>query len=253
MRKEQLEKKREVSKKERTEQKEEKKTERQALACENITQKVSERQGSFNEQKEALRAKKTERVEDRQAERTKRDQEFSEKRVTAKERREQMYQNLLNKAETPEQKEAVGVFQSSVENAVSKRQQAIDNALKTFRNGIDALHANKKDTRAETLTTFQNAVSVALTQAKADCANGVSSQEVHEAYKKSLKEARATLKEARPDQGLGTQVKALAETKNTSIRQAISDYRTTLEEARQALKTAFASGESTSSDDVDTQ
>lgn len=237
---------RQAERTEKTEERPEKKEARQQVACENITEKFAERLTLFTEDKQAWQESKTERSTERVEKREDRDETLAETRNQAKERRDKMYQNLLNKATSEEQKAAVETFRVGVEKAVLVRQQSIDQAVQNFRVSADAARMSKKDPRTEALDTFQGAVSSALTQVKNDCEEGLSPQDVQSAYRKSIKEAQEVLKNIRGEEILGTELKALAETRNSAVRQAIADYRTTLDTLLKNLKEVLGSQEDTS-------
>ncbi len=243
-------KKREAALKERQEKSaerkqalEERKAEEKKNFCTNIVDRMSERQSDFAERQSEFTTKKSERLEERKAEREESDAELAEKRAAAADRRAKMYQNLLNKATTEEQKAAVAQFQQTVEKAVVDRQAALDAAKLAFRNGIDTARTSRKADGTEALAAFKTAMQSALTKAKADCEEGVDQSTVRQSYLSALEAARKTLSEARQNNGIGDTVSQLAKVRTEAVKAALNTYRTTVEEAFALLKKAFPSAE----------
>ena len=204
--------------------------------CSNIVERMGERQEDFAERQSQFTEKKTEQVAARKEEREENDTELAEKRALALDRRERMYQNLMNKAETDEEKAAVTQFQNAVEKAVADRQAAIDAAKGAFRNGVDAARASRQADGSQALAAFKNDMQQALSQAKADCEAGKEQSEVRQAYQEALVSARTELKETRAKNGLGETVSQLAKTRTEAVKKALTDYRSALETAFAALK-----------------
>lgn len=215
---------------------EERKAEVQKNFCANMVERTAERQNDFTERQNDFTARKTERLEERKVSRAENDEELASKRTAASERRAKMYQNLMNKATTDEQKEAVETFKTTVEKAVKEREAAIDAAKLAFRNGIDAARTSRKTDGTDALAAFKATMQSALSEAKSDCEAGQDQGTVRSEYLATLAEARKTLQEARKENGIGDTVSELAKTRAAAVKEALTTYKNTLEAAFQALR-----------------
>lgn len=213
--------------------------------AERLAKNLAERRSKFDERKEDRIVK----TENKAAER---DMKLEEKRSGADERRSAMYDKLLARATTEEQKQAVADFQKTVEAAVDTRRDTVNAAIEAFRSGVKNAVAGRKGDMDSAASKFQSAVEAALAKAKADCANITDQEAVRTTFKESLKAAREALVTDRKDADkVGEQVKKLAEARRVAVKKAMEDFKKTLSDARASLKLAF--GETDDADDTKTE
>jgi hypothetical protein len=230
---------------ERSKKLEERKAETKKNFCANVAENISERQTEFAERQSEFLEKKTERLAERKVDRGETDSQIAEKRTAAAERRAQMYQNLLSKATTDEQKAAVAVFQTSIEKAVRDREAALDAARTAFHTGIDTARSSRKMDGSEALATFRATMQTALAKVKTECEEGADQNAIRTEYLNTLEVARKNLSENRQNNGIGDTVSQLAETRIAAVRTALNTYRTAVEDASKLLKEAFPASEGT--------
>lgn len=169
-----------------------------------------------------------------------RDADLAGKRSKADQRRSEWYERLEDKADTDAEKDAVVKFKQEVEDAVDARRDAVGAAIEAFRQGVDTAIAGRKDAMKTARDMFKASVDAAVAKVKADCDNGETTMTIRSNFKTSLKAAREALKTDRKNADkVGTQVKALAETRKTAVKQALSDFDTALKQALSDLKKAF--------------
>lgn len=222
---------------------EEKKEERQEKICSNLVnrnEKMSERIG---ERYEKLLERKTKRTDIFEEKRSSRDAKLDEHREDRDARRSEMYAKLLERAgDDTEKQAAVATFKTAIEQAVSDRKAAVDAAIAAFRAGVDAAVGGRKDTMDESIADFKAAAEAAFAKAKSDCESGVDPKDVRETLAASLEAARKNIQDDRAAaEKVGTQVKALAETKKVAFEKALSDFKAAAEAARTNLKAVFGS------------
>lgn len=230
--------------KERQEKQETKSAERQQTFCDSLTSRFDEQSKQFDERKMNFSDTADDRAAKRQGDRETRDAKMNERRDATKSRREQMYQNLTNKANTDTEKAAVTAFQKTVETAVATRQAAVDAAIKNFRSGVDQIITNRKTSNATALATFRAAVKTAADKAEASCAAGADQATVRNEYRSAVQAAREALQVTRKgDTTVGDQVAALATARNKAVQAAVDTFVVTTKTAGDTLKAAFGETE----------
>lgn len=162
--------------------------------------------------------------------------------------RENNYAKLSDKATTGAQKQAVATFRSTVEAAVTARENAIAAARQTFRQALDQLVSQHQTATAGILSAYRSAVQAAIIKAQSDCAAGTAPATVRQNFQTALEAARAARKSASQNlDTVGSQVKQLAATRNQAIQAAVQTYQTALKAAIAALKVAFGQTETSTS------
>lgn len=186
-------------------------------------------------------AKRETKLNSRQAEmqtkRNSKDQKVSELRAEALKRQEANFDKILAKATTTEQKTAVNEFISSVKQAVTVRQEAVNAYRNAYRSGVDQTLVDRKNKLESAITLNKTATENAIAQAKTDCANGVDSTIVRTNLQNSVRGAHESFKATVNGMGkISDSVKNLIETRKTSFEKTHSDFRNILETLKVTLK-----------------
>jgi hypothetical protein len=166
------------------------------------------------------------------------------KRDEAKTNFEKLIANLTATATTDAQKNAIDVFKTTIENAMTTRKTAVDAAVKAYQDGLDALVGQREDTIKAAAATFKTAVSNAVTTAKSSCAAGTDPATVRTTFMASLKTANEAFRSAVQVKVQGQnsqQIESLAKTRNDAIKAANDAFKQTVKQARDILKAAFPS------------
>jgi hypothetical protein len=169
-----------------------------------------------------------------------REDKLDDKRSTHGEDRSSRYTKMMEKATTTEQKVTVETFRTAVENAVSKRQAAVDAAIATYRTASDKLITDRKLAVETAGAAHKSAVDAAIAKAKTDCAGGVDAAAVRSTMRAEIKSANDTFKTAskRPEE-LSNQIKPLREARDAAIKKAVESFKTEFEAAKAVLKAAL--------------
>lgn len=178
------------------------------------------------------------KVQERQTTRT---QQLTQARIKANQDRQVIYQQLMAKATTDAQKQAVITFQNTIEAAVTTRQTAVDAARQAYWSALDNALVSRKTAVDTARQNFFSAVQTALTTASSQCTAGTAPATVRQTFQAALQTAKTQFSANRKAvDKIGPQVKALVQTRNTAIKKAMDDFKKTAEQARLTLKTAFA-------------
>lgn len=168
------------------------------------------------------------------------DDEQQQNSAKASAQRQAIYAKLSAKAMTSVQKQAVTNFKSSMEAAVTARQNAVKVAQNTFRQSFDKLMIDHQNSVNQVLIAFQTAIQAAVEQAKASCALGTRPAAVRQNFMTATESARrARNSSAQQIDGIGSQIQDLAKVRNAQIYQAMQTYQDALHSAIGVLKAAF--------------
>ena len=131
-------------------------------------------------------------------------------------------------------------FENAVNAAVDARRAAVDMAIDAFRAGVTQAIAQRKEKADKAVATFESSMHAAFENAKSNCGQGMSQDNVRSALfvrlasvRKNLKTDSVAIEKLQP--GLVT----LAAAKKLALAQAVQDFRITLEKARVDLKKTF--------------
>lgn len=220
---------------------EERKMVRQEKICENLAERSSRLQERLGDRYEKIMERKAKRMTAFDEKRNERDVTLDEQRAERDANRAEMYEKLVERAgDDSEKKAAVSAFQSAVEQAVSDRKKAVDAAIMAFRSGVDDALGSRKNTIEAGIADFNSAVERATSEVKKSCEAGTDPATVRATFEASLKTARADIADDRATaEKVGTQVKALAETKRAAFLLAHETFKVAMEKARADLKAAF--------------
>jgi hypothetical protein len=149
------------------------------------------------------------------------------------------YDELMAKADTDAERAAVTAFETTTESTVATRRAAIDSAVSTYRDGVDALINGKWGTLDGSVATFTQSVNQALDTAKSSCASGTDSAAVRATFTASVKSAHDMLKSSRADAVIKADLDALIAARKQSVASAVTQFKSTMESAKTTLKAAF--------------
>jgi hypothetical protein len=151
--------------------------------------------------------------------------------------RQTQFSELQAKATTDAQKAAVQTYITTLTNAISTRESANAAARTTFRDGLTNLLTTQRSNITSQVATFTDAVNAAEAAAQSACASDASPRTTFISAMKSARQAFET--DRKGDSSLGTQVKALAATRDAAIKANNTAFKNTATAAATALKAAF--------------
>lgn len=208
--------------------------------CTKFTETANTIAGNISKQQTKALGFLTERKDASKEGRDIRDAELKDARDKADEKRNDWYKRLDNKADTDAKKNAVLQFKQTVDGAVDVRQTAVDTAIESFRKGVNDVLLVRDGSMQGTNDAFQIAVNTVVAKVKTDCDNGETTITIRSNFKTGLKNARDVLKTDKKNvDKVGSQVKALALTRQETVKKAVSQFQTTLKTAVADLKKAF--------------
>ncbi len=169
-----------------------------------------------------------------------RDEKLIQSRAKWDENRQQHYQKLYENAKNDDQKKAIDQFRATVETAVAKRRAAVDESIETFRNTIISSVSSRQGSVDSLIDNYKSELNTAKNSAQSNCSNGISSPEVRQNYRNQLQSARNNLLSGKQGiEKVDDNINAAVQNRRTSIDQAISTFRATLQQTRDALKTSL--------------
>ena len=134
-----------------------------------------------------------------------------------------------------------------MEAALNVRRNAVDAAIKNFRDGVQAAVDSRKTAVDAAIASFKSAEQAAVEKAKADCAAGVAPRDIKQALQSSLKTARENLVKARQELDKKQDaMKPLIEAKKQAMEKAQADFKAAVEKAKNELRAALGQKTATS-------
>ncbi len=157
------------------------------------------------------------------------------------------YKKLVKLATSVDQKKAVSEFQSVVSNALDAKKMSIDEAIKTYRDGVDAIIATHDAAFDAALKTMSDTVSSALDGAKTACTAGTASVvQAKNNVNNAVKVARAQFKETISTLDTDTtDLDALGIARKTAVDAAEVTFQNALAAAAAKVKTVFTTDNTT--------
>lgn len=151
------------------------------------------------------------------------------------------YEKLSEKASTQEQKSAIEEFKNTIEAAVAKRRALFDRATQDYRNSIDLAINNRQNGIDEIVSTYKTNINQAKDQLEKDCQESKSDTEIRNKFNNSLQEAKSKLtNNSNGIDQIALQVNQAKQNRLDTIEQAISEFKSTLESAKENLRIALA-------------
>jgi len=171
---------------------------------------------------------------------TKADQTLAADRSQWAADRQAQFTKLEAKATTDSQKAAVSTFESTITSAINTRELANDAARATYRTAVTNLVSTKQSGTNGQVAAFTSSVNSAESTATAGCQANPSSAANRTTFQTALRTARTTYISYRnSDNNIASQVKALAQTRDTAIQTNDSTFKAAAAAAETALKAAF--------------
>lgn len=156
---------------------------------------------------------------------------------------------LSETGRTDAQKQAIAVFQAAVQNALQAKRTAIDAATKVFHDGVDNLMNSRNAAVSSTLLALKAAFQTASDKVKADCAAGVNAKTVRTTFLNAVKNAQKSYDAAKKSQNdFSFQMKALTDAKQVAFKKAQDDFKSAVNQAKNALKAVLGENTATSTD-----
>lgn len=169
-----------------------------------------------------------------------RDSERAANRLRWDNERNTQYERLYSKATSDIQKQAIDQFKSTIEVAVNKRRAAVDSAVSTYRSTVQADMSTNQGSINSLAGIYKSAVVTAENKAQASCNIGTDPSVVRESFKSDLQVARTNLKTGKNgSEKINVEISALIKTRKEAIESAISDFKITLDQARETLNLAL--------------
>ena len=214
---------------------------KQPASCDRIAEMTAQVANRLSEKGQNFDDRKTNWQQKWQDHITQADANLSKDRDAAKQRRQGMYDKLMERATTDAQKASVTKFETMIEAAVTERQAAVDVAIKEFRTSVSALRDSKKTTLTTGVDTFKQAIQEAASTATSQCKAGTDPQTVRENFRSAVDAARTTLQSARQSvDTMSENVSTLAQTREDAIKTALKTFQTQVGAAREELKKVFS-------------
>jgi hypothetical protein len=145
----------------------------------------------------------------------------------------------MSHASTSDQKAAVTTFQTEVERLVTVRKAAVDDAIKTFEDGVLALQTANETKVTDFSTTMQADINKIFDDAAASCSAGKSGQEIMTQIKAAMEAKKAARDSDKAAHTPGEQFKALQATRKASVDTAMAAFKTGFTAATTELKKSF--------------
>jgi G:T-mismatch repair DNA endonuclease (very short patch repair protein) len=208
-----------------------------AAFCSRLENLSSETLSKMAERETKIEAARSQRQSNLGSRRQERDINLDGLRDKWEQNREEHYAKIEARLTTEDQKQALAVFKSAIEDAVTSRQTSVDRAISAFRSGIDAKISARKTAIDKAVSDFKTAVSAAYEKAEADCSGGADSRSVRQTLVASLKAAKEKYaSDRREAEKIITSAEELTKVKNEAIRKAVADFKIAVEKARADLK-----------------
>ncbi len=213
--------------------------------CERISKRIESMGKKTADREQLAQGKITQRLTQVQQKRTIGHEELLARREMRDTQRQAFYDKLLMKAITDEQKTAVQQFETTIEEAVTIRRAAIDNATKKMQTDVDALTTKKQDEIDQLFADYKTAENAAIVKAKGACTDTSSETDLKSIAKTlndDLKTARETFRSGvRDTRTMGSEIHVLTQRKKEAAQNAIDAFKVTMLKARVELQNAFGS------------
>jgi hypothetical protein len=207
--------------------------------CTNIGKISDIKESMFQNRMQKRDDNTTEKSEKREKNRLENDGNRKDKRENNSQDRLMNYDSLRKQAATEAEKAAVEKFITTVDTAHTTKQASMDKLIASQRSTIDTKITEKTGLTGQNLADMKTKMDQALTKAKTDCANGVSSSTVKSEFKKTLESARDSFKNIKDDSTIRTEMEALRKAHQVEIAKINTAFQTSLDAARAELVKAL--------------
>lgn len=147
------------------------------------------------------------------------------------------YNKLDQRAKTDEQHQAVKTYKETIEDAVVKRRNMVDQAIVTFRTALGGFVNDKQSQLDQLVQTYKDSVDAALQKAQNSCNDGSSPEDVRTNLANDLKSAREQLQSSANK--VHDEIETSRSSRQTAIQAAIDQFKQTAQAARQTLEQAL--------------
>lgn len=204
--------------------------------CENgdeIFARVMERQAQYqNRWKEMMG-----NFETKQSERA---DKLRSARSEADTKRSTIYNSMMEKSETDEQKAAIEKFRSSVEQAVTDRRTSIDTDIDTFQSGVRRVIHDHETTLSALWTNLENSIASAARAVEEACDEGLDIAEAKRLQREEIAEAKKAFIAGREEIGsMRDDIKPLREALDVSVEAAFDTFHSAVTAAKEDLQRAL--------------
>jgi len=152
------------------------------------------------------------------------------------------FSKLEEMGKTDVQKQAISTFEVAVKSALEAKRAAMDAAVKTFHDNVDNLMNSRKTVVSNNLSVLETTFQAAGNKVKSDCAAGTNAKTVRTEFLSAVKEAQKNYDTAKKNQDdFSSQMKALTRGKQAAFDKAKNDFKSAMEQARNALKVVLGS------------
>ncbi|MCA9364754.1 MAG: hypothetical protein KC736_02585 [Candidatus Moranbacteria bacterium] len=214
--------------------------ERQADLSERFCERFSQMQSRLSENMigRVLRFEQNydNRLDKLEAQFDQQDARLANRREQAEEKRSELFSHILSGELTDEQRDQVLAFQQTVQNAVSVRHSAVDEALSSYRSGVLDLLSLRKTAVDEAVENYSAAVSAAVEDASSLCGSE-DFVNVRLTLQETLSDARDDFRQARESvDDIGENIRLLADVRRDSVHSAFDDFRVVMDGVRLGLE-----------------
>lgn len=161
---------------------------------------------------------------------------LSQKRTQWDADRAQQYEKMTDLATTDSQKQAIDIFKSSIETAVTVRRTSVDTAINTYFQSTSTALKIQDDQLAASKKNFVASVAIAINNAESDCKTGKNAEQIRSNLSSALANARNQLELTRKDlNNLENSLSTARKTEISSINSAVNSFNSSMSLARKTL------------------
>ena len=202
-----------------------------------IVSKIDQRIDHYTNKLTEKRTQNQNRVSERRQERSNR---FEEKREKWDVNRAEHFEKLEERAQTNEQKQAIIEFKKIITQAISNRRAKIDIVIQNFRNGLSDLKTSRKTSIDNVILDYKNDIKTALNNAESACQTGTEPGIINKDLRDKLKQIKDDFVTARKNiERMKSDTQLLILNKKEAIKQAIDEFKITMNQAVEDLKAEF--------------
>lgn len=169
-----------------------------------------------------------------------RDHSLDDARTQANVNKENQFTSLYSKATTDRERSAITTFKDTINSAIETRRSAVDTAVKIYRDSVQSLFSTREQDIDTYIATLKSEISSAFVKAQTDCIAQVDPATIKSTLTGDIKNAQYKFRDSKQSQSkIETQVKDLANTRESAITQAKDNFESTIEKAKATLKASL--------------
>ncbi|MCX6790900.1 MAG: hypothetical protein NTV62_01755, partial [Candidatus Gribaldobacteria bacterium] len=158
--------------------------------CDKLFERAEQVEKQITQRQDQIIGKQTEANYTLELNRQQRDQLLENKRKEWEQERLGYYKNLESQAVTSQQKQAVVVFQQTIERAIKNRELALDTAMENFRNSLDQIVEIRQGAVNTAVGVYKAGYQAAIAKARDDCNKGTATNLIRKSFNNNLQKAR---------------------------------------------------------------